>query len=155
MDLVAKANDGSQVQQFNEIGTGLEGVVVTPSRERVRLTVDSLQGLNAGAHFDKVLINTLPTLWHADHVVRLHTDFYEQIKMREYWETTRERTRELERTGKIWIMHVQEGDGWLSVCLDWRWMQVSCYNPLMGWEAHQRCKDMLEVSFRPRLRPIH
>ena len=120
--------------------------MVTPSQERVFLTADCLQGLDAGADFNNTLLNTLPTLWHTDHVVRLHTDFYDLVQDESCWDRTRTLTDGLERTDKIWIIHLREGDGLLCVCMDWKWRIVKCYNPLTGWEAYQRREKVKDVS---------
>ena len=147
MHSLVKAND-SQVRQFRVTGAYLESAVVTPSGQRVLLTADYLQGLDAGEDFNETLVNTLPSLWHADHVVRLHTDFYNLVQDESCWDRTKILTEGLERTDKIWIMHLREGDGWLCVCMDWTWRQVKCYNPLTGWEAYRRREKVKNVSCR-------
>jgi hypothetical protein len=114
----------------------------------VWLSVRSLPSLNNGKCLDERLMNTLPTLWHRDHVVRLHTGFYDQIKDGESWEISKRRILEVARNDRIWILHVQDGPGWLSVFMDWKWMRLSCYNPLRSWDAHQRRSRVLKVSRR-------
>ena len=109
-------------------------------------SIQSLRSSNKPEGLDGTLMNPLPTLWHMDHVVHLHTGFYAQIKDRDAWEISKARMANVVRQDKTWILHIRDSLGWLTVFMDWKWMRLSCYSPHL--DTDQRRGGILKVGRR-------